>query len=361
MDDHPTAGTERAPGALRAVALTAAVLGVLVLLAAAFLLSYAGVHDVARQAGVSTSMAKVYPVILDAMVVIAVAALLALRGAGLAVRSFAWLILLVLLAAAAGADVLHATGNTIPHHQAEITAAVLPWALVLIGIALLLTMLRQAGRRRAGQARAKLPSQQDQVQPEPPALALPGQVGTAGSQPARPVPAQPEPAQPEAGPPGGAPRSADQTTTPAEPEAGLQSLLPQPLTSVRGEPRPADAPTTPWSTLPADPAPPSLPVRRPGQHGMLKLGRPVVQRQTGDQSAADTGDDGTEPGLDDPTSDEATAGQPANGRAGADGDRPQPAQGPVHTLEPQDPGPEPGGPVFHRIVSVPEPPDEGNA
>ncbi len=338
MNDHPTPGAERTPGALRVAALTAAMAGVLVLLAAAFLLSYPGVHDVARQAGVSASMAKVYPVILDAMVVIAVAALLALRGAGLAIRGFAWLILLVLLAATAAADVLHATGNTIPHHSAEITAAVLPWALVLIGVALLLTMLRQAGRRRASQARGNPPSAQ-QAQPEPPALILPGQIGTARSQPAKAGPARAAAAETN-----GAAPSADGV---AEQDPALNSLLPQPLTSVRGESRPADAPTTPWSTLPADPAPPSLPVRRPGQHGMRKLGSPALPRPAGDGAAAESPD---EPALDDPTSDEATA----------DGDRPLPAPSPVHTLEAQTPGPEPGGPVFHRIVSVPQPPTDGN-
>jgi Protein of unknown function (DUF2637) len=323
MNDHQPPGSERAPGALRATALTAAVVSMLVLAAAAFALSYPGVHAVARQAGVSASMARVYPVIVDAMIVIAAAALLALRGAGLAIRSFAWLILLVLLAAAAGAGVLHATGNTIPHRPAAVTAAVLPWALVLIGFALLLTMLRHAGRRRGSQARAM-------KQP----------------QPGRPAQA-PEQAN-------GLPASA------TGPDADLHSLLPKPLTSVRGEPRPASAPTTPWSTLPADPAPPSLPVRRPErQDAAAESGGSLVPRQRDHDPAADAADEATDPGLDDPTSDEATGYLPGAEEAGRDR---QPA-GPspvTHTLQAQDPGPEPAGPVFHRIVSVPGSPDEGN-
>jgi Protein of unknown function (DUF2637) len=321
MNDHQPPGSERAPGALRAAALTAAVLAMLVLLAAAFVLSYPGVHAVARQAGVSASMARMYPVILDAVIVIAAAALLALRGAGLAVRSFAWLILLVLLAAAAAAGVLHATGNAIPHRPAAVTAAVLPWALVLIGFALLLTMLRHAGRRRASQARTR-------QQPLPPG----------------------QPAQP--------PVQANGAPEPANgPDPALHSLLPQPLTSVRGESRPAAAPTTPWSTLPADPAPPSLPVRRPErQHATAKLRSPLVPRQADRDSATD---ELTDPGLDDPTSDEATGYLPDADKAGRDSQAAGPS--PVtHTLQAQNPWPEPAGPVFHRIVSVPGQPDEGN-
>ena len=61
---------------LRAVALTAVSAGVLVLAAAAFVLSYSGIHAVARQAGVSATLARGYPVIFDALLVIACAAVL---------------------------------------------------------------------------------------------------------------------------------------------------------------------------------------------------------------------------------------------------------------------------------------------
>jgi hypothetical protein len=138
---------------LRLLALTAVGLGVVVLAVAAFLLSYPGIHAVALQAGVSTSLARVYPVIFDAMVVIACAAVLSLRGAGAASRLYAWLSLLALLAAAAGADTLHSTGTKLPHRQAAAAAAIIPWALVLIGFGLLLAMLRHARLHRAAAAR----------------------------------------------------------------------------------------------------------------------------------------------------------------------------------------------------------------
>jgi len=56
---------------------------VILLAAAAFVLSYAGIHAVALSAGVSPRLAKLYPLIFDAMLVVACAAVLALRGAGL--------------------------------------------------------------------------------------------------------------------------------------------------------------------------------------------------------------------------------------------------------------------------------------
>jgi hypothetical protein len=86
--------------------------------------------------------------LIDAMLVVVLAAVLALRGAGLPSRLLAWTTLLAVLAAAAGADALHAAGHRLPDHVAEITAAVLPWVLVFLAFALLLAMLRHARLRR---------------------------------------------------------------------------------------------------------------------------------------------------------------------------------------------------------------------
>jgi hypothetical protein len=150
-DDRPTG----ADGALRAVGLAAVCLGIAALAAAAFVLSYQGIRMVALQAGIEPRYATDYPLLIDAMLVIALAAVLALRGAGLPSRMLSWLTLLVVICAAAGAGILHAKGRTLPHNAAVITAAVLPWALVFVAFVLLLAMLRYARlrqRRRAALA-----------------------------------------------------------------------------------------------------------------------------------------------------------------------------------------------------------------
>jgi hypothetical protein len=165
MSEQQTAG---APRALRVLALVAVCAGVAALAAGAFIFSYAGLHTVALQAGVSSRLARGYPLILDVLLVVILAAVLALRGAGWPSKLLAWISLIALLAAAAGADALHAAHDRLPVRTAEITVAVLPWALVLIAFVLLLAMLRQARLRRsqAGQ-RAPQPKWQP---PEPPPL-----------------------------------------------------------------------------------------------------------------------------------------------------------------------------------------------
>lgn len=142
---HPT----DSHGGLRLLALAAVAVGVILLAAAAFVLSYSGIHAVALSAGVSPRLARLYPLIFDAMLVVACSAVLALRTAGLPSRCYAWLSLLVLLAAVAAADAVNATGTKLPHRPTAAVIAVIPWALVLIGFGLLLAMLRHARKRHA--------------------------------------------------------------------------------------------------------------------------------------------------------------------------------------------------------------------
>ena len=165
MSDQATART-RPPAdglqALRLLALAAVAAGVGLLAAAAFVLSYTGIHAVALYAGVPPRLARIYPLIFDAMLVVACAAVLSLRGAGLPSRCYAWLSMLVLVVAAAAADTLHATGTRLPHKPTAAAVAIIPWALVLIGFGLLLCMLRQARLRRTTVAVAE---QQRAVEP----------------------------------------------------------------------------------------------------------------------------------------------------------------------------------------------------
>ena len=154
MNGNPRANGSRGHdpyAALRLVALIAAITGVIVLAAAAFVLSYGGIHKIALSAGVSASMARIVPVIFDAMLVVSCAAVLSLRAANWWHRAYAWLTALVLLAAVAAADAVHATGTHIPRKPAAATIAVLPWVLLLLAFSLLLSMLRQFRRARTAE------------------------------------------------------------------------------------------------------------------------------------------------------------------------------------------------------------------
>ncbi len=133
---------------LRTLALVAVTTGLTGLTVGACLISYQSVHALASLAGVDNSLAKVYPVIGDASLAVAGCSVLALRGAGLVSRLYAWLCFCLLLAALAASDVVHAAAISVPKRAAEITAAVLPWVLVLLAFCLLLALLRHAKRRR---------------------------------------------------------------------------------------------------------------------------------------------------------------------------------------------------------------------
>jgi hypothetical protein len=134
---------------LRLVALTAVIVGVVLLAAAAFVLSYSGIHQIALQAGVTPRLARLYPVLFDAMLVIAGAAAMALRGAGWWPRFYAWAALIILLAAVATGDAVHATGTVLPARASRATVAVTPWVLLLMAFGLLLEMLRHFRKARA--------------------------------------------------------------------------------------------------------------------------------------------------------------------------------------------------------------------
>src|SRR5215472_6980718 len=152
MSNYPVGRRPRSAdphSTLRLAALTAVVAGVVLLAAAAFVLSYPGIHSVALQAGVSPNLAKLYPVIFDAMLVVAGAAAMALRGAGWWSRFYAWACLIALLAAVAIGDAVHATGTALPERATRAAVAVTPWVLLLLAFGLLLTMLRHFRKSRA--------------------------------------------------------------------------------------------------------------------------------------------------------------------------------------------------------------------
>jgi Protein of unknown function (DUF2637) len=111
---------------------------------ATFVFSYAGVHAIALLGGMSPQLARYYPGLFDAVLVIACLAAVMLRDGRWWARAWAWLVLVVLLAAIGATDVLHAANYTLRHRTTEGIVAAAPVVAVLLAFSLLLTMLRQS-------------------------------------------------------------------------------------------------------------------------------------------------------------------------------------------------------------------------
>jgi hypothetical protein len=133
-----------APNWPRRLANFAVTVAVLAVAAATFLLSNSGVPANALQGGVSPQLARVYPGVFDAVLVIACVAAVMLRGARWWARSWAWLVVIVVLAAIGFTDVLHAMAYGLRQRPTEGVVAAAPAAAVLLAFSLLLTMLRQS-------------------------------------------------------------------------------------------------------------------------------------------------------------------------------------------------------------------------
>ena len=122
----------------------AVALVVLAVAAAMFVFSYAGVHAIALQGGVSVQLARYYPGLFDAVLVIACVAAVTLRDARWWARCWAWLVVIVILAGIGTTDVLHAMNYGLRQRPTEGTVAAAPVVAVLLAFSLLLTMLRQS-------------------------------------------------------------------------------------------------------------------------------------------------------------------------------------------------------------------------
>jgi Protein of unknown function (DUF2637) len=368
MTNHqsPARAAQLASGqrALRFLALAAVIVGVLGLAAAAFELSYPGIHAIALVAGVSPALARLYPLIFDAMLVVASAAILSLRGAGAVTRCYAWFSLLLLLCAAAGADALHATGSKLPHRGTAATAAIIPWALVLLGFGLLLAMLRHARLRRAQAAAVR-------------ASAAPLAAAAATRAPAAVVPAAVAPAA----------AVTPTAVTPAAAMAPAAAVTPE--LALDAEPG-HDDPTSdeahsgsdsPASWVPrarvaedgagrreftADPAPVMAPAPTvevfPGRHAGPGLDHdagpeldhdagPELDSATGARPDHDSGAEDHDSGAELPPG--STAGLSPGDTAGRD---PETGRGPASQSEPEPAAAAPAAP-FERMWSSPVPPD----
>ena len=148
---------------------------------ATFVFSYDGVHAIALLGGVSVRLARYYPGLFDAVLVIACVAAVMLRDGPWWARLWAWVVLIVVLAAIGTTDVLHAMNYTLRHRPTEGIVAAAPVVAVLLAFSLLLTLLRQS-RTQA----------QEPTGPGPLGVpALPASVTVPIALPAAPVTASP--------------------------------------------------------------------------------------------------------------------------------------------------------------------------
>jgi len=251
----------------RALGLGAVAAGLLVLTATACVLSYPGVHELAVRVGLAAMPAKVYPVAIDAMLVVAAVSVLALRGAGLFSRLYSWLCLLVAVAGLTAASVAQAAGLRVPHRAGQIGAAVIPFVLVLAGFGLLIALLRYAmsrsggGRRQTGAGVAAVAH-----------AAAPADLGMA----AEPVAADPDLApavaaglDPAADPadisPAADPVDLDPAADPAGPDLAADPADPDPAVDPADKDPAADPAGTDPAADHADPAAPVMPPARPAE------------------------------------------------------------------------------------------------
>ena len=309
---------------------------VIAVAAATFVFSYDGVHAIALLGGVSARLARYYPGLFDAVLVIACVAAAVLRDARWWARAWAWLVLIVVLAAIGATDVVHAMNYTLRQRTTEGIVAAAPVVAVLLAFSLLLTLLRQSRSQGAGAAAGDGPADWAARRPTVPVpLDLPAlpaappaadaanraavadaatvetQAMTAG--PAIRPPALPIalPAGHETGPltpPDGLPVL---TRRPAEPGGALPPAAP-PLASQRapeGEPAPptvsspAQPPVPPPPLLPPPLLPPPALTAEPGparQHSIRYAGSGAPGRAGDEPSAtepaAEHGATATEPG-----------------------------------------------------------------
>jgi hypothetical protein len=130
---------------------------VLAVAAGTFFLSYPAVHAIARQGGVSGQLARFYPGLFDAVLVIACVAAVMLRDARWWARGWAWLVAIVVLGAIGAADVLHAMSYGLRQRPTEGVVAAAPVAAVLLAFSLFLTMLRQSRPQSPDPAPGRVP------------------------------------------------------------------------------------------------------------------------------------------------------------------------------------------------------------
>ncbi|HEY3687587.1 MAG TPA: DUF2637 domain-containing protein [Streptosporangiaceae bacterium] len=260
-----SAERKSAGSALRRPTAWLAAVGVVVLLAAAFALSYDGFAALARAGGVSDRLARYYPVVYDAVTVVAFAAIFVLRTARVYVRLLTWLSAILVLGVCAGAAAVHAAAIQVPQKPLAAVVATMPFLMLVLAFRLWLTMLRHIRRLAAQRRQAVTYADRD---PEPalePGPVRPRRPETRVAPPLA-LPAAPRSPEPE---PTAAERAATEAVA-AEPrsaervaERAAKPRSGEPGSAERGaEPRSAEAPAARATrTAPASPAEPAEPAR----------------------------------------------------------------------------------------------------
>lgn len=169
-DDRP-ANRSSGGSAVRRPTAWLAAFGVVILLAAAFALSYDAFVALARAGGVNPRLARYYPGVFDATLVVAFAALFVLRTARVYVRLLTWLSAVLVLALCAAPSAAYAAEIRIPARPLAIGVAVAPFVLLALVFRLWLTMLRHIRRGAAARRRGRDETRYaDYASAEPPAV-----------------------------------------------------------------------------------------------------------------------------------------------------------------------------------------------
>jgi Protein of unknown function (DUF2637) len=244
----PALAAPRRNWARRLVNVLVALL-VIAVAGAAFVFSYDGVHAVALLGGMSTQLARYYPGLFDAVLVVACVAAVMLRDGRWWARLWAWVVIIVVLAAIGTTDVLHAMNYTLRHRVTEGIVAAAPVVAVLLAFSLLLTLLRQSrapGPQPAGPAPLDVPALPAAISVPP--MALPA----APTVPLARAVASGEPRVPVADPAASAPMPAAATVAAPAPAPGsLRADVPAPDTTPAGaEPVVGPVPDVPSEATP---------------------------------------------------------------------------------------------------------------
>ncbi|SNT50617.1 Protein of unknown function [Streptosporangium subroseum] len=151
--------------ALRRAGIAVAGVGVAALTAAACVLSFEDLRDLAIIGEARPNLAYLYPAAFDALLVIAMIGVLLLRGGRWLVRLQAGVILVLLFAAAATAEVTTAMRTTaaMDVRQAAVVVAVAPWVILVVALWLWLLLIKHAAARRSAVDEASADHERDIV------------------------------------------------------------------------------------------------------------------------------------------------------------------------------------------------------